>query len=67
MGSARPSVTKRQREQLKRDRKLRKEEKRAQRKSGVPVEDASDDFQSIPSADETPSVPTDDIPSGTEA
>lgn len=34
MGSARPSVTKRQREQLKRERKLRKAERRAERKSG---------------------------------
>jgi len=34
MGSARPSVTKRQREQLKRDKKVRKAEKRAERKSG---------------------------------
>ncbi len=32
MGTARPSVTKRQREQVKRERKKLKEEKRAQRK-----------------------------------
>jgi len=36
MGSARPSVTKRQREQLKRERKLRKAEKRAERKTTDP-------------------------------
>ncbi len=33
MGTARPSVTKRQREQTKRDRKLRKAERRAERKN----------------------------------
>jgi len=33
MGRARPSVTKRQREQVKRERKLRKAEKRAERKN----------------------------------
>jgi hypothetical protein len=32
MGSARPSVTKRQREQVKRERRIRKEERRAERK-----------------------------------
>jgi hypothetical protein len=32
MGSARPSVTKRQREQVKRERRLKKEERRAERK-----------------------------------
>jgi len=36
MGSARPSVTKRQREQQKRERKLRKAEKRAERKTAQP-------------------------------
>jgi hypothetical protein len=36
MGSARPSVTKRQREQQKRERKLRKAEKRAERKTAPP-------------------------------
>jgi hypothetical protein len=45
MGSARPSVTKRQREQLKRERKLRKAEKRAERKTGEG-----------PEVDETPEV-----------
>jgi hypothetical protein len=33
MASARPSVTKRQREQVKRERRLRKEERRAERKN----------------------------------
>jgi hypothetical protein len=36
MGRARPSVTKRQREQVKRERKLRKAEKRAERKNAGP-------------------------------
>ena len=36
MGRARPSVTKRQREQVKRDRKLRKAERRAERKNAPP-------------------------------
>jgi hypothetical protein len=49
MGSARPSVTKRQREQVKRERRLKKEERRAERKHnaatgtepGPPVEEES--------------------------
>jgi hypothetical protein len=39
MGSARPSVTKRQREQLKRERKIRKAERRAERKNGESTPD----------------------------
>lgn len=39
MGSARPSVTKRQREQAKRERKIRKEEKRAERKNNPSVDE----------------------------
>jgi hypothetical protein len=47
LGSARPSVTKKQREQKKRERKLAKAEKRAQRKtaaqSGITTEEPFDD------------------------
>ncbi|MGZ8812158.1 MAG: hypothetical protein ACXW29_13540 [Thermoanaerobaculia bacterium] len=39
MGTARPSVTKRQREQVKRERQARKAEKRAQRKLNGPQTD----------------------------
>jgi len=46
MGRARPSVTKRQREQVKRERKLRKAERRAERKN------APDDSQSVPVSEE---------------
>jgi hypothetical protein len=42
MGTARPSVTKRQREQIKRERQLRKLEKRAERKN-APAEEAGDE------------------------
>lgn len=36
MGNARPSVTKKQREQKRRERQALKQERRAQRKAGVP-------------------------------
>jgi hypothetical protein len=41
MASARPSVTKRQREQLKRERKIRKAERRAERKNAPDTQDAA--------------------------
>lgn len=56
MGSARPSVTKRQREQLKRERKLRKAERRAERKPGETEIDSqviSEVAEPEPPADET--------------
>lgn len=43
MGSARPSVTKKQRELKKRERQQAKAERRAQRKAGVPVPDNSEE------------------------
>src|SRR3954465_3543234 len=51
MGSARPSVTKRQREQLKRERKIRKAERRAERKNGEPQ---TDEVESQPEEVESP-------------
>jgi hypothetical protein len=43
MATARPSVTKRQREQAKRDKQLRKAEKRAERKNAEPGTEPVDD------------------------
>ncbi len=44
MATARPSVTKRQREQAKRDKQLRKAEKRAERKNAEPGTETEDEF-----------------------
>lgn len=47
MASARPSVTKRQREQTKRDRKIRKAERKAERKNSA----AQPDSEEIPNSE----------------
>ena len=44
MGNARPSVTKKQREQKRRERQQMKAEKRAQRKAGVHSDAPEDEF-----------------------
>lgn len=44
MATARPSVTKRQREQAKRDKQLRKAEKRAERKNAEPGIESEDEL-----------------------
>ena len=54
MGSARPSVTKRQREQLKRERKVRKAERRAERKSGVSPASEDEQPESFEDAGDAP-------------
>ena len=50
MGSARPSVTKRQREQVKRERRIRKEERRAERKLNAAAgnEPKEEEIEEIP-------------------
>lgn len=67
MGNARPSVTKKQREQVKRERQRAKEEKRAQRKiagqSGAGTDHDSDILDSNPDAINEPVDLSDVIPS----
>lgn len=52
LGNARPSVTKKQREQVKRDRQRVKAEKRAQRKLGINDKPADDDSDILWPVDE---------------
>ena len=54
MGTARPSVTKRQREQLKRERQLKKIERRAERKQN-PLSLNADDDQAPETQEAVPS------------
>jgi hypothetical protein len=56
MATARPSVTKRQREQAKRDKQLRKAEKRAERKNAEPGTETEDEF--LPQDEEEVQTPT---------
>jgi hypothetical protein len=51
MGTARPSVTKRQREQVKRERQARKAERRAERKNAPQTESQDDIATDTPTND----------------